>query len=158
MTKTGPAGTSLLQLIITIQSTAVVTDKTLLALAGTLTGAYSVGKPMADLGGVYHFTGTGNAGTLGAVTIVGNISLPGFIATGHASGMLTLTNALGSVTLQLSGPLEAGFGAFPATLVYLLKQGTGTYAGDVASGTISVTLVPDTTAKGGGGGFTFVIP
>lgn len=124
--------------IAAIDSTAVVT----LPLAGTITGAYSI-PPLAnpDAGQTYLFNGSGTAGALGAVSATGSVRLPGFISSSQATGTLMLSNSLGSVTLQLTGPIEPGFGAFPKTLNYKISSGTGAYAGNQGSGKITVTLL-----------------
>ena len=105
----------------------------------------------ADLGGLYFFNGSGTAGDLGPVGAAGQVHTPGFITTGRAYGTLTLTQAtLGpaagdnSVTLNLTGPPESGFGPFPSTLGYVIASGTGAFANATGSGTIDVTFVPDT--------------
>src|SRR5205807_1807119 len=88
---------------------------------------------------VIKFSVSGTAGALGAVSVSGKVKLPGFVASGHATGTLTLSNSQGSVTLALTGPLEPGFGAFPATLSYTVTSATGAYFDNIASGIIAVT-------------------
>jgi hypothetical protein len=155
ITKSSPTAlAALLPIVPAIESTAVVT--TPISLVGTITGTYTTPFAVPDVGRNYHFQGSGTAGALGNVTATGSVTLPGFIASGRATGKLTLTNSQGSVTLLLAGPVEPGFGAFPSTLSYAIASGTGAYAGDTASGTIAATLTPASTA-GGTNQFTFVL-
>ncbi|HZL33904.1 MAG TPA: hypothetical protein VFC78_01260 [Tepidisphaeraceae bacterium] len=146
-------------LVAQIDSTAIVNPaegQTGTSLAGTIAGTYrsTVGNP--DVGKTYSFSGSGTAGDLGGVSLKGSVHLPGFILHGRASGTLTLRNARGSLTVRLLGPVEAGFGAFPSTLSYVIIGGTGAYAGDTGSGSIDVTLANSMTALSRVGRFTFV--
>jgi hypothetical protein len=175
------------QTVATIDSTAVVSAGpagTPISLTGSITGTYTI-TPVNSLiapifNQIYELTGAGTAGALGDVTATGelriaNLASPqgGAAATNSSNtfvpvggnGILTLTNASGSVTLQLGGPAWPVSGPvlpqsssdvwFPSTLNYLIAQATGAYAGDTASGTIAVTLTPGTA--GGANTFTFVI-
>jgi hypothetical protein len=101
------------------------------------------------------------------------VVLPGLILAGRAAGTLTLSNAMGSVTLALTSPPAAtpvpasaaaatpGVGTFPTTLDYVIVSGTGAYAGDTDSGTITVLLGVTATAAAANpvneNTFTFVI-
>ncbi len=136
------------QTVATIDSKAIVAtgSTSTISLAGSTSGTYRVSVPVPDAGTVYQFQGTGTVTPLGLMTISGHVTLPGLILQGHASGTLTLTNSNGSVTLALTGPTEDGFGSFPTTLAYTIAQASGLYAGDAASGSISVTLIPSATA------------
>jgi hypothetical protein len=143
----GPPGSlAPVQLITTINSTADVSATSSLSLNGTISGTYKLAPVLADIGATYVFTGTGAAGAVGPVALSGSVHLPGFIATGKASGTLTLDDISasavksGSVTLSVTGPTEAGFGPFPGTLSYVITGGTGAFAGATGSGTIAVTL------------------
>jgi hypothetical protein len=128
---------------------------------GTITGTYIPEPTAADLGAGYALRGKGTVGILGDVTAQGNLMLPGFITSGHANGTLVLTSTStsadksGSVTLQLTGPLENGFGPLPTTLSFTITSGTGAYADASGTGTIAVTFGgsqnPSTLA------FTFVL-
>ena len=102
VTKPGLSSAMARMTVATIDSTAVVTAPQALSLAGTLTGTYTNPLVPIDVGRVYSFKGSGTAGTLGAVTVSGNVGLPGFIMTALITGTLTLVNAHGSVTLSVS--------------------------------------------------------
>ncbi|HEY4329292.1 MAG TPA: hypothetical protein VGN88_06125 [Phycisphaerae bacterium] len=156
-TAASTAASTALPIVAQIVSTAVVSSSTSISLAGTIRGTYSVSTVKPDVGGSYQFLGTGNAGALGAVMASGMVSLPGLVsAAGHATGTLTLANAQGTVTLQLTGPVEAALGGFPATLTYTILHGTGAYAGASASGSIAVSFGPVSSATAARL-FTFVI-
>jgi hypothetical protein len=154
----GPTPTATpIQLVATIDSTAIVAASSAVNLNGTITGTYSL-APTAnpDIGATTVFNGTGTAGDLGAVSVHATVTVPGFVATGNATGTLTLTRVAssaagaGSVTLALTGPTQAGFGSVPSTLSYTITGGTGVDAGATGSGTIAVTMGP-------GNAFTFII-
>jgi len=156
VTQPGPTSTSPIRLVATLRDRAIVAGSTVL-LDGTISGKYSPAPVAADIGATYVFNGTGTAGALGSVLAHGLVTLPGFIATGQATGTLTLTESgpsatavNNSVTLKLTGPTEPGFGPFPSTLSYTISSGTGAFAGATGSGSIAVTLNSDLT-------FTFVI-
>jgi hypothetical protein len=157
VTQPGPTPTSPVRLVATIRDRAIVVAAKPTLLDGTIHGTYSLAPTAADIGAGYVFNGTGTAGDLGAVSAHAFVTLPGFIATGQATGTLTLTQVgpsasavNNSVTLKLTGPTEAGFGAFPASLAYVITGGTGAFAGATGIGSIAVTLNSDMT-------FSFVI-
>jgi hypothetical protein len=140
---------------------AIVAGNTATSLNGTISGTYIPEPTAADVGAGYALKGTGTAGELGDVAAKGNVNLPGFIASGHASGTLTLTSTSaaaaksGSVTLQLTGPLGNGFGPFPTTLSFTIVSGTGAYADAAGTGTIAVTF--GGSANPATNTFTFVL-
>jgi hypothetical protein len=137
--------------IASINSIAKIT----LPLAGTITGTYSIAPTMnPDAGKLYRFTGTGTAGMLGQVSVTGSVHTLGFVATGHATGTLTLSNSHGSVTLTLTGPSQPGFSGMPATIAYRITAATGDYANDTGCGTIAISLISPIASQKR---FTFVI-
>jgi len=162
--------------VTTIDSTAIVTPDVghPISLPGQISGTYTVASPVVDPSAtttagildekIYHFTGNGTAGDLGSVSATATVVLPGLpVASTPAApvahplvGTMTLTNAMGSVTLALTAapvatPVTSTAsavttpGAFPSVLDYAIIAGTGAFAGDTASGTISVVLNPPTT-------------
>jgi hypothetical protein len=118
------------------------------SLKGTLSGTYTTPITNPDARS-YDFTGTGSAGALGAVSVDGSISPPGFIKSAPATGEFTLTGADGTVTFDVKGHNQAGGSPLPEKLAYTVTGGTGAFANAGGKGTISVAL--DTTAN------TFVI-
>jgi hypothetical protein len=77
---------------------------------------------------------------LGAVQITGSAHLPGLVLSAHATGQLTITNAKGTITLDLTGPTERAFGPMPRHLSYKITGGTGAYAGAAGKGNVEVKL------------------
>lgn len=118
------------------------------SIKGTLTGAYTTPLSNPDARS-YNFTGTGTAGTMGAVSITGSISPPGFIRTAPATGEFTLTTANGTVTFDVKGHTQNGGSPLPRTMSYVVSAGTGSFASASGKGTISIAV--NTTAS------TFVI-
>jgi hypothetical protein len=118
------------------------------SVKGTLTGAYTtpLGNPDARS---YVFTGTGTAKSLGAVSVSGTITPPGFIRSAPATGQLTLTGPAGSVTIDLTGHPQNGGSPLPQKMTYVVTGGTGAFPNPGGKGTISIAV--DTTAN------TFVI-
>jgi hypothetical protein len=85
-----------------------------------------------QLSGVGHFTGLRN------VTIEGALHSVGFVAQGRATGTVTLTNARGSVTLALTGPLQAGFAPLPGMYQFHVASATGAFNNWRANGTLTL--------------------
>ena len=113
---------------------------------GSIAGTYTTSTPVADAGTTYSFAGSGVVKPLGTTTVSGNIALPGFVASGFATGTLTLTGPNGTVTLSLKGPRQKGFGPLPSNLSFTISSGTGSYAGAKGSGHISLKLNTSATS------------
>jgi hypothetical protein len=149
----GPTPTSLVKLITTIRSTAIVSGK-VVSLSGAISGKYSLAPTAVTVGATYVFNGTGAVSPLGPVSGQGHATLPPLGATGNPTGTLTLTSigataaASGSVTLALTAPTQSSSGPFPTILTYTIIGGTGIFAGATGAGTIDVVLGP-------GNAFTF---
>jgi hypothetical protein len=110
-----------------------------LTLDGTIEGTWSREFTNPDVGGAQTLQGSGTLRGLGLVQSSGTLHTPGFVARGHTTGSLTLSNAQGSVTLQLVGTMvQPGFSAPPSSLRYTIVQGTGQYS--MASGSGTATL------------------
>lgn len=114
-------------------------------LRGLVTGSYTTPFTNPDLGHAYDFAGAGTIPLLGSVSLAGQISTPGFVASGTAAGQLTLTGPQGSVTLSLKGPPEPGFGPLPRKLAFTVTSATGNYLGTHAQGHVWIRL--NATAK-----------
>ena len=112
-----------------------------LALRGSAHGQFSEASSNPDTGHTFTLSGLGKAGMLGKVQFSGHFGTPGFIATGHAGGTLTLSNPKGSVTLDLQGPTRPGFSAPPSAFTYTVVSGTGAYASAHGGGQLTVGLV-----------------
>jgi hypothetical protein len=112
-----------------------------ITLSGEVDGTWSIQAGPPDRGEAQTLTGSGTVQPLGSVGATGTLRLPGFIASGRATGTLTLANAQGSVTLQLTGPLQRGPSVPPRQFSYKITGATGLYAGDKGSGTASLLEV-----------------
>ena len=72
----------------------------------------------------------------------GTIESPGFIRQGPgATGTFILSNAKGSVTIQLTGQPQPGFSAPPRKFTFKIVASTGKFAGDVDRGTTTLDEV-----------------
>jgi hypothetical protein len=111
-------------------------------LAGTVHGTWSSDTPLPDVGSTQTLTGAGTVRPLGKVQAQGTVQTLGFIFMGRATGSFTLTNAQGSVTVHLVGPLQPGFSPAPATFHYSIVKGTGAFAGAVGSGRAFLHEIP----------------
>jgi hypothetical protein len=83
-----------------------------LVLHGLLQGTYSASS-FPDAGTTYALSGQGQVAPLGPTGVTGSPHSLGFILHGHAGGTLTLSDARGTVTVQLTGPLQNGFSPRP---------------------------------------------
>jgi hypothetical protein len=123
-----------------------------MALRGTVTGTWTSVPTNPDTGMTQQLDGAGQVKPLGAVIATGTLHMPGFIREGRTTGTMVLTNAQGSVTLQLTGPPQPGFSPPPNTFTYKIVSGTGAYAGatghgmatfsETMAGTFSMTFKP----------------
>jgi hypothetical protein len=111
------------------------------SLNGEIGGKFSLAPGIPDIGSSQTLTGSGTVSTLGHVTGSGILTTPGFIAWGRSTGMFKLSNANGSVTIQLTGPLTPGFSPLPRKFAFKIVAATGKYVGDVATGTAALDEV-----------------
>jgi hypothetical protein len=80
--------------------------------------------------------------------MTGSVQGVGMIASGRATGELVLSNAHGTITLALHGPLQAGFSQPPSELVYSVARGTGNFQHLRGYGTVAMQRIPAPTALG----------
>ncbi|MDB5351438.1 MAG: hypothetical protein JWN86_2685 [Planctomycetota bacterium] len=111
------------------------------AVHAMLHGTYTRHVFLADAGTTFDLSGAGRVSPLGRATVRATLHNLGFIATGHAGGTLTLSTAQGSVTLNLTGPLQDGFSPLPTAYDYTTVGGTGRLAHVTSTGTATLTLV-----------------
>ncbi|CAN5345186.1 hypothetical protein BH11PLA2_BH11PLA2_24050 [soil metagenome] len=98
------------------------------AVEGIGTGTVTQAITPADTGTRYQLNGHANAADLGPVTVSGSLNAVGFIASGRAHGMLTFTNARGSVTVELTGLNEQpGNSTLPKYFRYTIVSTSGYY-------------------------------
>ncbi len=113
-------------------------------LRGTGLGDYT--EQLSPNGGPqFDLAGSASLAALGGVTVAGSVSPVGLVTRGHATGTLTLSNANGSVTIDLEGPVQPAFSPLPRVFHYQVVSGTGDYLGLAAEGTLSLKL---TAARG----------
>ncbi len=125
-----------------VAAAAVMVARPMLVLGGSVHGHYDESSVVPDAGKTVTFSGVGRVSGLGQIQFTGHFGTPGFIASGHATGTLVLSNARGTVTLTLAGPTQPGFSAPPATFAYTIVVGTGAYAARHGHGTLTMGLVP----------------
>src|SRR5262245_8549757 len=87
-------------------------------LYGTIRGQWKADAPHPDVGQTGDLVGLGELAGVGDVTMTGSVTAVGMIASGHASGNLTIAGKDGTITLKLTGPSQAGFAALPDGFVY----------------------------------------
>jgi hypothetical protein len=110
------------------------------AVTGTFHGVYTRSAPIPDIGQGYGFEGSGKARPLGHADLFGNLRLPGNIAVGHATWVVTLTSIRGSLTLRLDGPAQPGLSPPPKELSYVIVSGTGRFKSAHGSGRVELSL------------------
>jgi hypothetical protein len=110
-----------------------------LALSGTVQGGYIVSSLIPDVGKTYQLGVTGRVAPLGQTGDSGSIHTTGFIATGNATGTLTMSAPRGAIKLQLTGPPQSGFAPLPSTMSYTITGGRGAYRNATGSGTVTIT-------------------
>ena len=78
----------------------------------------------ADIGMRFAVDGTGSLAGLGSFSIRGVLHGTGFIARGNATGLLTLTNSRGAITVRLTGPQQPGFSPLPGSFHFTVVAGS----------------------------------
>jgi hypothetical protein len=117
-------------------------------LHGTGKGTYHAPQVTIDAGTSFTMSGTANVGALGSFTVSGSVRGVGMIVFGRASGELVLSNAHGTITLALHGPVQPAFSQPPAELVYSVTRGTGDFQHLSGYGTVGVQRIPAPIALG----------
>ena len=103
----------------------------------------------ADIGLRYSLDGSGKLGGLDTFAVKGVLHGTGFLAQGQATGVLTLTNRHGSITVKLLGPEQPGFSKLPGHFRFTVAAGSGAYKSFHDSGNVTLTI----QAHGAGGAF-----
>ena len=114
----------------------------LVVLQGLLSGSYSA-HTFPDVGTTYDLSGKGQVRPFGPMDVTGTLHSLGFIQQGHAGGTLTLSDSQGTLTLQLTGPLQRGFSPLPNQFAFEITGGTGAFANATGGGTAFLQLVAD---------------
>jgi hypothetical protein len=97
-------------------------------LTGQGQGTYSADLVQSGAGAQYRLSGNADIQGLGHVSVSGSLHGVGFIQHGHAGGTLTFTNAHGSLTVDLIGPIQDAFSPLPELFNEQIVSGTGAYA------------------------------
>jgi hypothetical protein len=118
-------------------------------LQGMGTGTFTHEPAVPDIAQVFELTGSADLAALGPVTIEGSVASTGFVAEGNAGGTLTFQNSHGSVTVQLTGPLQPGLAPLPQEFQYQVIASSGDYEGLAATGTLHLVLAPHGSAGTG---------
>jgi hypothetical protein len=130
-----------------------------LALNGEARGHWTMLPTNPDVGREQSLKGTGALHPVGNVDVSGMLHSTGFIAMGRATGSLILSNSHGSVSIQLQGPLQPGFGEFTGKYHFRISATTGAYKHDFGQGTAQLEeLIADPLPPGYGNGNQLVGP
>jgi len=114
----------------------------LVVLQGLLSGSYSA-HTFPDVGTTYDLSGKGQVRPFGPMDVTGTLHSLGFIQQGHAGGTLTLSDSQGTLTLQLTGPLQRGFSPLPNQFAFEITGGTDAFKNATGQGTAFLRLVAD---------------
>lgn len=112
-------------------------------LAGSGSGSYVCTLKYADTPSGFHFTGSANLRGMGAVSIQIDAYAVGFKTKGSASGQITLSNAKGTVTLEITGPIQSRLSKLPEWFRYKVVSATGAYSKMTDHGTLRLSRFAD---------------
>jgi hypothetical protein len=117
-------------------------------LTGRGTGDYHSKRGNPDIGVTHTLAGTAHLQGMGDVKVAGTIHAPGFINSQTFTGTMTLRNAKGRVTVELTSFRPAGPAGLPVWYRYHVVQATGAYKGmkDTGSLRVDVALYPSFAA------------
>jgi len=114
-----------------------------LPLSGELSGTWMAPGATGDAGQTQSLNGMGNIAPLGNASATGTLTAPGNIAQGRATGLITISDSKGSVTIHLVGAsLQPGFSPMPSKFYYSIVGGTGAYAKAWGGGQATLTELP----------------
>jgi hypothetical protein len=141
-------------LVLSVQVSGTGTTQPAPALSGQVGGTWTSPPadpqwpPIADGGYTETLTGGGTVQPLGPVQVTGTLNFPGN-TTGGSTGMLTLSNANGRVTLQFVGPRLLGLpSGSPVTFAYAIWVSEGAYEGVSGTGTFALSGQADNPNAG----------
>ena len=120
----------------------VSTTPTIISLTGTLTGSYHIKPDLPDVGANYNFWGHGRVMPVGGADVSGHVRQLGFVASGHAEGLIVIAMPKGSLTLKLEGPKQPGFAKLPDSFSFKITNSSGSYLNDRGHGTLVLVLDP----------------
>ncbi len=108
------------------------------------------------VGATYNFSGHGTVKPVGGADVIGHVDQVGFVASGHAKGLIVISTPQGSLTLKLEGPKQRGFAPLPDRFSVRITNASGSYLKDRGHGTLVLVLDP-ATAGADHGSFTMVL-
>jgi hypothetical protein len=97
------------------------------ALAGSGSGTYVCTLQFANTPTGFYFNGTANIQGMGQVIVSATIHGVGFKTGARATGQITFTNAKGSVTISVTGPVQPELSALPSAFQYQVIAATGAF-------------------------------
>ena len=106
---------------------APVAPQLLHALAGSGFGTYVCNLQFGSTPTGFYFDGTATVRGMGSVYVSASVRGVGFATGASATGRVTFTNASGSVTIQLSGPVQPALAPLPSDFHYKVIAATGAY-------------------------------
>ena len=110
-------------------------------LRGTLSGAYATLSLGTGRGWRYDLVGIGNLPGLGEATLSGDLVSTGAVRSSDATGVLTLRDLHGSITVDVVGPAQGPNAPLPPQFHFRVASGTGAYSSLHASGLLDVHLI-----------------
>jgi hypothetical protein len=103
-------------------------------------------------------TGWGSVSPLGTVEACVRLVTSNLTLTGSTYGTAVLSNAQGSITLQLTGSPTRAYSPPPTSFSYKITGATGAYAGETGRGTASCQeTAPTPLSLMGMGNFTLTL-
>ena len=110
-----------------------------IVVTGTVHGTYVTAKPsIPDKGTTYRYTGSGTT-TLGATSLTGSRTSPGYVMSASCDGRLQLATAQGSLTISLRSAPVPGFSACPRESAWTINSASGHYRDDRGSGSVVIS-------------------
>jgi len=122
---------------------APLAPQSLHALAGSGYGTYICNLQFGSTPTGFYFDGTATLQRMGKVHVTGSIRGVGYATNARATGQLTFTTAYGSVTVQLTGPVQPALAPLPSIFQYKVVAATGAYSSLRDAGQFTLTRTPD---------------
>ncbi|HEV3143115.1 MAG TPA: hypothetical protein VGZ47_04445, partial [Gemmataceae bacterium] len=91
----------------------------------------------------YHLFGEGTVKGMGQVEMQIDVYGVGFQTRGTAHGTITFSNAKGSVTVKITGPIQTKLSPLPSWFQYKVVQATGAYRSLKDIGTLRIVRTLD---------------
>jgi hypothetical protein len=117
-------------------------------LRGTGTGTYHGPQVTIDAGASFNLSGTVKLAGLGSFRVTGSVEGVGMIRFGRATGEMILSNAHGTIAIELHGVVQPAFSQVPPVLVYSVTKGTGDFRHLTGYGSVAIQRTPAPVAIG----------